>query len=343
MRCHTSCNCFCAGSVVSAFARYLSRQCYLADQDLFDTDRYMRAVHEKQALLAESAGPRIIFVGGSSAAFGIDSPWFQQALHRRPINLGLSGHLGIDFLLNFPAEYVQPDDLIVVAPECCILAVSTSPEPRTKLEMLDCWPGATKYFPAEPPLGIKARLDKQKTFFDKQALHALGARLRRAISTVQHGPSETKMIYRRSGFNRFGDVVTNDGPSKDISWKPPLGDISIAELDRAIEKLNEFHRYCQARGARAVFTFQPYAEQQFAVSREKIDRIEARLRESLEMPILLTPEESCFPSACFFDSEHHLTRSAALMRSQSLCTALHPYTEAAAHGHTAAKRIEPKY
>ena len=44
------------------------------------SDNYRAAVVDKERLLAEAASPRVILVGGSGLAFGIDSPTIEEAL-----------------------------------------------------------------------------------------------------------------------------------------------------------------------------------------------------------------------------------------------------------------------
>ena len=58
---------------------------------------YLAALDDKLELVRTVESPRVIFVGGSSVAFGIDSQVFEQGLGQPAINLGLHGALGLHF------------------------------------------------------------------------------------------------------------------------------------------------------------------------------------------------------------------------------------------------------
>ena len=61
----------------------------------------------KDSLLANVKAPRIIFVAGSSMAFGLDSQVFRDSLNRFPINTGLHGGMGLFYMLENTAKYVK--------------------------------------------------------------------------------------------------------------------------------------------------------------------------------------------------------------------------------------------
>ena len=56
------------------------------------SDTYLAAVADKSRLLAESDSPRIVLVGDSNLAFGVDSNVLKAGLDGRyhPVNMGLN-------------------------------------------------------------------------------------------------------------------------------------------------------------------------------------------------------------------------------------------------------------
>ncbi len=60
---------------------------------------YVAATIDKHDLLDQQPSPRIIFVGGSSAAFGLDSQKIGQSLGYHPVNMGIKVTLGLNFML----------------------------------------------------------------------------------------------------------------------------------------------------------------------------------------------------------------------------------------------------
>lgn len=73
----------------------------------------------KRALLAaESDKPRLILVGGSAAAFGVDSALLARELpDYQPVNFGLYAALGTRVMLDLSIKELRPGDLVVVMPE----------------------------------------------------------------------------------------------------------------------------------------------------------------------------------------------------------------------------------
>src|SRR5512138_1550398 len=82
-----------------------------------DQNKYIAAIQDKEALLLNTKSPRIIFVGGSNLAFGIDSKRVEEELGLSVINFGLHADLGMETSLNFIEKHAAPGDIIVLVPE----------------------------------------------------------------------------------------------------------------------------------------------------------------------------------------------------------------------------------
>jgi hypothetical protein len=53
-------------------------------------DNYLAAVLEKDRIIRNASSPKVILVGGSNLAFGIDSKMMQDSLGMSVVNMGLS-------------------------------------------------------------------------------------------------------------------------------------------------------------------------------------------------------------------------------------------------------------
>src|SRR6187397_230502 len=81
-----------------------------------DPDHYMAATIDKHARLRSAARPRLIFVGGSSVGFSIDSRAF-EGFGLSSVNMGLNDGLGLPFMLGEVAGELREGDVVIVAPE----------------------------------------------------------------------------------------------------------------------------------------------------------------------------------------------------------------------------------
>src|SRR2546423_1051105 len=78
---------------------------------------WMSAAIDKENLIRNTPQPRVIFVGGSNLAFGLNSLLIQRRLGRSVVNMGLSAGLGMRFMLAEVRPHLRPGDLVVVVPE----------------------------------------------------------------------------------------------------------------------------------------------------------------------------------------------------------------------------------
>ena len=79
--------------------------------------RYAAATIDKHNRLAQQPSPRIVFVGGSNLAFGLDSAAIERSLGYNTVNMGLDLSLGLDFMLREIEPLLERGDVVVVSPE----------------------------------------------------------------------------------------------------------------------------------------------------------------------------------------------------------------------------------
>ena len=82
-----------------------------------EQDGYLQAYNKKCQLLEDTPSPRIIFVGGSNLAFGLDSQRIKDSLNINVINYGLHAGIGLKYMIDDISTYATKGDIIVFAPE----------------------------------------------------------------------------------------------------------------------------------------------------------------------------------------------------------------------------------
>lgn len=75
------------------------------------------AQREKNNLLANTPGQRIIFVGGSNLSFGLNSRIVKDSLHLNPVNAALHAGVGLTYMLSNIVDYIRENDIVVLSPE----------------------------------------------------------------------------------------------------------------------------------------------------------------------------------------------------------------------------------
>ena len=69
-----------------------------------EQDGYLQAYNKKCQLLEDTPSPRIIFVGGSNLAFGLDSQRIKDSLNINVINYGLHAGIGLKYMTYPPMQ-----------------------------------------------------------------------------------------------------------------------------------------------------------------------------------------------------------------------------------------------
>ena len=72
---------------------------------------------KKRSVLRDKPGPRIVFVGGSSVAHGIDSKLIEKGLGRPVVNMGLHAGLGICYNMASALPCLHKGDVVFLLPE----------------------------------------------------------------------------------------------------------------------------------------------------------------------------------------------------------------------------------
>ena len=268
-------------------------------------DQYLAAWSDKYERLLATPRPRILLAGGSSVAFGFDSPAIEQAFARPVVNLGLHAAVGRETVLREVEETVGTGDVVVLSFEYVQLY---HPFVGDEIfELLVQNPEAVRFLEWG---SARELLDNGLPFL---------ARLPQAYVAWLRGRPHPKppAYYSRSAFNAWGDAVAHHGRSL---GRPLVGDLSLrgytpSGLRRGIRRLNRFAERCRERGATAVLFFPAIPADELESLRPAFSEIEAAIRAEARLEILNSPLEMGYPRELFFHTTYHLTKEGAARRT----------------------------
>ncbi|MDB4724301.1 hypothetical protein OAF71_00760 [bacterium] len=288
--------------------------CRMGNPEISHTS-YYHAMYDKLDYLESLQGNRLIMVGGSSVAFGVDSKKVARNLNWKPVNFGLHAATGLDFYLSLLRRNVRAGDLVLLLPEYEMLIGREGAE--TKFELMQACP----QFAADLCSSWKSR----KSLLDRDALHLLHESMVRAFDPnppVHHG------IYSRHGFNEQGDMIAHHGVCNEQIVKSSFLALASEDLKQAnetIRSLNDFAEFCRSQGVKLLISYPPITQSRFDGSRDFLEDLHQLLVNQLDVDILNRPEDSIFQEGQFFDTYYHLTEEAKWKRSTRLNLALHQY------------------
>ncbi|MCR4998333.1 MAG: hypothetical protein K6A05_00670 [Lachnospiraceae bacterium] len=291
---------------------------------------YMGALQEKMQRLETTEGKRVIIIGGSAAAFGVDSSMLEACLNdtmptkgeiQRPddlvdsnrrlhaedtsgaisdvrvVNLGMYGGLGTRVMLELANPKIHSGDIVILMPEMNAQSYSSYFGPSYYLQGLGEHP---KYF--------LCLSDQEKGQVIGTMPQFAVKKLRSLQQKYQPAPTE---VYQRSSFNQYGDVDTVNATVNVM----PDGVDTVTPVDFSRKLLegdfvtysNAFAKKWQKRGATVYYAYCPVNAA--AISEEgQLQDFHRQLQDTLQYPILGTPEESVLDIQHFYDTNFHLNR-----------------------------------
>ena len=122
-------------------------------------------------------------------------------------------------------------------------------------------------------------------------------------------------IYGKHIFNKYGD--------SEFHWKlkkrnfPTIHPIKGAFNHELVDKIVEFNRIINNRGAKCIITFPCLQEDSLSILREQAEKIKLEL-ERAGLIVLGSPQRYSFPDSLMFDQVYHLNKGGVDLRTQYL-------------------------
>lgn len=256
-------------------------------------DGYLFEYKKKCELMRSVPSPRIILVGGSNLAFGVNSKEIIDSLGIPVVNAGLHAGFGLKFILDNMVKYVRKGDIVVIAPEYWhFYGKNAYGETQTFPEMLDIAPSALK------------DLNVYQWTTIIRGSHLLVLERLSNLNAMWSKKETQQFEYKKSGFNRYGDEVSHwNFPSKPI--------VSGRALNK---KMNEdyFLHFLQIthqlQRISKVILMPPVIEKGTFINQTKEIVLLQKELEKHKLKFIVEPINFAYPSELFFDTYHHLNK-----------------------------------
>jgi len=283
---------------------------------------YLCATQDKLARLATADGPRIIFLGGSNLAFGLDSKVISEKTGYNPVNMGVHINLGLFPQMRMVEQHLRPGDLIVLSPEYKVFNKNGMRcSEKIAVELHDIWPGSSPFLQPDFETPLRS--------LGKRPLRLLADRVAHARKfLVDYLEQREPELYERESFNEFGDHITHYGvPRESVAQDIKEIHLNMPDHDvrETIKVFNEFTARCEARGANVVFAHVPMSTADVARQPQLLQNFESILAAELHCPIITELKQLIFEDELFFDTEYHLTQIGIAKRTSVVCARLNRY------------------
>jgi hypothetical protein len=276
-----------------------------------DPSHYFAGSLLQTQLLETTPSPRIILVGGSNVAMGLDAELMQRSLGVPVINDGLHAGLGIAPLRELE-RHIHKGDVIIVSLEYGMFSSRDIMEgDRAFLsDWIEYSPDRLQYLSnplAETP-GIYVTMLQRK--------------INRGVNTFLLGGSldETRGVFSGTKFDEEGDFIGHLDQASVPPRKIPSVPYPVSDLeDDIFVFLQDFNQTAREKGAQVYFEA-PASRQSNceATGKAPLTRFFQTFTERSSIRMLTSLEEVCMPNKYFFDTAYHLNAKGRELRTKRL-------------------------
>lgn len=279
-----------------------------------DPDTYLYESKSKLDMLHTVKQPRVIFVGGSNLAFGLNSKGVSDSLRKNVINNGLHAGLGLKFIIDDIDEYLQRGDSVVICPEYShFYGKAAYGEPSTSPILADYRHDMLAKCNIEQLQPIIKGLPK--VFIDRITI--MKKKLKKAILGDR---PQTVYEYRKSGFNEYGDEVSH------WALKSDHAKIGVSKITGDFNE--DFYQYFlsvimrwEHRGIKVIMMPPSIYDKQYDACKEQIHYLSKRLQADGH-PFHAETSLFAYPDSLMFNTSYHINKKGVDKRTADVIKAL---------------------
>ena len=295
--------------IVLAVAAFFATRGYVQSLPTVYGQTFSAGLADKYDRLKSVEGRRLVVVGGSSVAFGLDSVLAEELMGVPCVNFGMYAELGTRVMLDLSLPLLHSGDIVVVAPEL----------ERKTLSFATDWVAVWK--------ALDGRLDAVQSLGlsdGREMIAALPGFLSEKRALLASGTTlSPEGVYARSSLNEYGDV----------SWERPYNIMALGydptnvitpELgmytEQFIGHLNEYVIRAAAKGALVYYSFPPIDKDALgeSVTEESLAEFTAALASRLVCPIISDIRDLIMAPDYFYDTNFHLNDVGKAYRTEML-------------------------
>ncbi len=287
---------------------------------------------DKHKILDKAASPKIIFLGGSNLLFGLDGPRIEKALHRPVVNMGVCLMFPLSYLFDEVKDNVQPGDLVVLSPEYADYSEEYANNIAVA-DILDPYPQAIYWILRSQCLNpsqlqvllghVRALGLTKLDYASRHLAQIVGQRCRWTHGKYNPGLD----VLNKENLDKCGDLTWHLRQAANNQPSPVLFVVS-SHLGATEEKsINDFGKYCSARGARFVLIPPSVSDVQYAEQKAKVEALMVECKQRLNFLFVAPPERYAFPQKMIFNNQYHLNKFGRPVRAERIIEDLRPIVD----------------
>jgi hypothetical protein len=285
----------------------------------YDNNRYEAVLIDKHILLLNDTKPKIIFVGDSNLAFGLNSTLVEQTfLNYNVINFGIAGGFGINLLLNDIKPFLRQRDIVIISPVHRMFYTNVSQfidlKPKYGSESLlsiylDIYPEGIRNFEIPQLINTPKVIQCRLPFKALQIVQMIQTTLE-----GRHYLCEEPDILRRNHFDGHGDYIAH--LNSKINYNSTQNYLPGNPDNSLFTDLNNFYNTSQQKNISVFYTHSPVIEDIYFNQSSEFMDLQTRFDDYLIIPILGNISDFVFPRSNFYNTGNHLNASGRDLRTK---------------------------
>ena len=262
---------------------------------------YCAALIDKVERLKSIEEPKIVLIGDSNWAFGMDSAQLEENMQMPVVDMGLHGGIGNIFHENMAKLYVTPGDVYVYSPD-------TFADDNRIDDTVLAWTAIgnrLELFRLVPKQDVWRMIKRYPTFLKKC--------IERFVEGT--GALDKGQIYSRDNMNEYGDILYKN-PEYRWDFDEPVIPPQINDV--TIERINGLSGWLQERGATLVIAAYPIGDGELTADKEEFVRFQKELEQKLDCEVISDYTDYMYDYDYFYDSPLHLTAEGTDLRTKQL-------------------------
>lgn len=289
-----------------------------------DENNYAKATLLKHERLETLEGRKVVMVGGSNLAYGLESDVIEQATGCPTVNMGMNGYFGARYMLNEVRPSLHEGDIVVIAFEWDNYGKTVDGVGKDLFAVTKANPGAVAYL---TPLQVAMATSNIPYVAQAKLFRVLDETARGLVSSGEDGDAAIDVLNRievLEGFDEQGDLNSHDGIVWEMQYEQG-SDLETLGLETGIiELIKSFSADMEERGVTVLVSYTPtmrsYFDEQSAVISEAHRQLTTGT-DAVNAP--RAPEAFAFGTEYFFDTVYHLKTTTRAERSQMVADDIH--------------------
>ena len=272
------------------------------------TQTFLGALSDKYERLTSVEEPKIVVIGGSSVAFGLDCAMIEEYTGMPAVNFGLYASLGTKAMLDLSKANIGEGDIVLLAPEMDKQTLSLYFNEESMWQAMDGAFGMLRYVGKANRgamfSGVWKFAHDKYSFYTSEAPNPAG-------------------VYNRSSFNEYGDIVYKREYNIMAMGYDPTTVITLEAsiVDPAfVSYVNEYIAWCRDKGAEVYFSFSPMDREALAgdTTDDSVYAFYRWLTAALDCEIISDINHCIMDWEYFYDTNFHLNDAGVKVHTAAL-------------------------